>query len=259
MTFESDVQKLEVHGAIRLFELDASKYGGPILRFHGVTSWSDFDLINRYGEAPADHGVASKIRDNMDIIWQGQEYSAIPIEIGNIAIDSSGKASSINLTVSNTINDVKGAFGAYCRLFNDFVGCKLKVINTFAKYLDSANFSNGNVLTSNQCSEQLWYVNHRTSENVLQISFELTDPVNHSGVKIPMRDLTSYCHWALLGNYRSGEGCKYTGAAKFDALDNPTNDPSEDICGGRYKSCKIRYGDNALDFGGFISSSIIKR
>ena len=131
MTFKSDVQQLEVDGFIRLFELDASKYGGPVFRFHGIIGWSDFDIIHGFGTG--DPSAESRVRDNLSIIWQGEEYSAIPIDVGNISIDSSGKASSVTFTVSNTIDDVKGAFGAYCRLFNDFIGCKLKIINTFTK------------------------------------------------------------------------------------------------------------------------------
>lgn len=257
MSFKSDVQKLEINGAIRLFELDATKYGGPIFRFHGIIGWSDFDIVHSFGSD--DPSTMSKVRDNLSIIWQGEEYTAIPIDVGNISIDSSGKASSVTLTVSNTIDDVKGAFGAYCRLFNDFIGCKLKIINTFAKYLDAANFPNGNTTAANEHVSQVWIVNHRTSENMLQISFDLTDPANHSGYKIPTRDITNYCHWALLGDYRSGEGCTYTGAAMFDEEDNPVSDPANDKCGARYNSCKIRFGNASMPFGGYVSSSLIKR
>lgn len=257
MTFKSDVQKLEVNGFIRLFELDASKYGGPIFRFHGITGWSDFDIVHNFGAS--DPKAEPRVRDNLSIIWQGQEYSAIPIDVGNISLDSSGKASSVTFTVSNTIDDVKGAFGAYCRLFNDFIGCKLKIINTFAKYLDAVNFPNGNTTAANEASTQTWIVNQRTSENLLQISFDLTDPANHSGFKIPTRDITNYCHWALLGNYRSGEGCTYTGAAMFDEEDNPVSDPANDKCGARYNSCNIRFGNAPLPFGGYVSSSLINR
>ena len=257
MTFKSDVQQLEVDGFIRLFELDASKYGGPIFRFHGIIGWSDIDIVHSFGTS--DPSAESRMRNNLSIIWQGQEYSAIPIDVGNISIDSSGKASSVTFTVSNTIDDVKGAFGAYCRLFNDFIGCKLKIINTFAKYLDAANFPNGNMTAANESSTQTWIVNHRTSENLLQISFDLTDPANHSGFKIPTRDITNYCHWALLGNYRSGEGCTYTGAAMFDENDEPVNDPVLDKCGARHKSCHVRFGNAPKPFGGFVSSSLIKR
>ena len=257
MTFKSDVQKLEAGGFIRLFELDASKYGGPIFRFHGIIGWSDFDIVHSFGTG--DPSAESRMRDNLSIIWQGQEYSATPIDVGNISIDSSGKASSVTFTVSNTIDDVKGAFGAYCRLFNDFIGCKLKIINTFAKYLDAANFPNGNVTAANEASSQTWIVNHRTSENLLQISFDLTDPVNHSGFKIPTRDITNYCHWALLGNYRSGEGCTYTGIAMFDENDELVDDPALDKCGARHNSCKLRFGKKPKPFGGFVSSSLIKR
>ena len=257
MTFKSDVQKLEIDGAIRLFELDASKYGGPVFRFHGIIGWSDFDIVHSHGTG--DPEALSRVRDNLSIFWQGNEYSALPIDVGNVALDSSGKASSVTFTVSNTIDDVKGAFGAYCRLFNDFIGCRLKVINTFAKYLDAVNFPNGNTSAANEANTQIWIVNQRTSENLLQISFDMTDPANHAGFKIPTRDITNYCHWALLGDYRSGEGCTYMGTAMFDEYDNPVDDPALDKCGARHNSCKIRFGNEPKPFGGYVSSSLIKR
>ena len=71
MSFKSDVQKLEINGAIRLFELDATKYGGPIFRFHGIIGWSDFDIVHSFGSD--DPSAMSKVRDNLSIIWQGEE------------------------------------------------------------------------------------------------------------------------------------------------------------------------------------------
>ena len=65
MTFKSDVQKLEIDGAIRLFELDASKYGGPVFRFHGIIGWSDFDIVHNHGAG--DPEALSRVRDNLSI------------------------------------------------------------------------------------------------------------------------------------------------------------------------------------------------
>lgn len=256
MTFQSDVQKLEVTGKIRLFELDATKYDGPIFRFHALANWSDFDILTAAGN-PLVEGTSYN-RETMSIFWQGQEYLPVPIELGDVEISSRGPSSSISLTIANTIDGQKGVMSAYCRLFNDFSNCELRIINTFAKYLDAINFPNGNDNASNECLEQVWYVNQRKSENLLQITFELTDPTNLVGMKIPMRDITTYCHWALIGGYRMGEGCNYTGSARFTSDDEPTDDPAQDICGGRFKSCELRFGTAAKPFGGFVASNLIK-
>lgn len=54
MKYTADIQKLEPGNQIRLFELDATRLGGNLWRFHGHAQESD-------------------------IIWQGQLYSPIQI------------------------------------------------------------------------------------------------------------------------------------------------------------------------------------
>nr|MDA4987746.1 phage minor tail protein L [Acinetobacter baumannii] len=67
----------------------------------------------------------------------------------------------------------------------------------------------------------------------------------------------SLCHWCMMGKYR-GEECGYTGVAMFTDKDEPTDNPALDRCGGRLRSCRLRFGENKpLPFGGFPASSLL--
>ena len=243
---ESDLQKLSVTGLVTLYELDATKLGAGIMRWHGHVSFEDWQIIN-----PDVTTVKS------DIIWQGQTYSPIPIQSDGLEMRGDGRASTPSLVLANNINGVQGAISAMCLQFDDFSGAKLTVINTLAKYLDAVNFGDGNPQAANEYRKQLWYVEQKTSENASAVTFELSNPIDFEGARIPTREITSYCHWAVHGRYR-GEECGYTGTAMFTEDGTPTDDPSKDKCGGRLSDCRLRFGDNnPLPFGGFPSSSLI--
>lgn len=239
----SDFQKLSVSGLVTLYELDATKLGLGILRWHGHVSFEDWQIIN-----PEQTKVKS------DIIWQGQTYSPISIESEGLEMRGDGKASMPRMSVANNINGTQGAVSALCLRYDDFAGAKLTVIHTMAKYLDAANFAKGNPQASNEFKKQLWYVEQKISENSSAVSFELSNPVDFEGARIPTREITSFCHWGVHGRYR-GEECGYTGAAMFTADGEPTDDPSKDYCGCRLSDCRLR--NNEGRFGGFPSSSLI--
>ena len=244
----SDLQKLSVTGLVTLYELDATKLGAGIMRWHGHVSHEDWELIN-----PDVKTVKS------DIIWQGQAYSPIPIQTDGLEMRGDGKASTPSLALANNLNGTQGAISALCLRHDDFAGARLTVINTMAKYLDAANFSEGNPSANpNEYRKQVWFTEQKTGENALSISFELSNPVDFEGSRIPSREITSYCHWALHGRYR-GQECAYLGTAMFMEDGTPTDRADLDRCGGRLTDCRIRFGEgNTLRHGGFPSSSLIK-
>ncbi|NSM11381.1 phage minor tail protein L [Moraxella bovoculi] len=235
MPLNSDFQKLSVDGVVTLFELDASKLGAGILRFHGH----------------------NQERNDGVIVFRGKEYNPQALNVTGLEMRSDGRASTPTLTLANNIAGVQGAVSAYCLQFSDFAHAKLTVTTTLAKYLDAVNFDGGNPTASDECKEQIWFVEQKTSENAQQVTFELSNPIDLEGLKIPVREITNYCHWEVVGKYR-GEECGYTGAAMFDEHDNPTDNPLLDKCGGRMKSCVCRFGKNKpLPFGGCPASSLI--
>ena len=268
MALHSDFQKLYVDGLITLFELDARSLGAGILRFHGHISYEEWEriysLIGSDGLLGDEAQLIGEIYDGgsqktwyRNIIWQGETFEPMALEVSGLEMRSDGKASAPTLSMANNINGVQNAVSAYCLQFGDFIGAKLKVITTLAKYLDAENFTNGNASASNEAKDQLWYIEQKTSENSQAVTFELSNPIDFEGLRIPVRQITSMCHWAVMGDYR-GEECGYTGAAMFTEKDELTDNPALDRCAGRLNSCQLRHGENAeLPFGGFPAANLI--
>lgn len=265
MTLNSDFQKLYVDGLITLFELDAQVLGAGILRFHGHISFSEWENIYAYFGSEEllmgdeERFIGAEILGNenervwkRNIIWQGQTFEPMALEVSGLEMRSDGKASAPTFAMANNIGGIQGAVSAYCLQFGDFAGAKLKVITTLAKYLDAENFSTGNSTASNEAKEQLWYIEQKTSENAQAVTFELSNPIDFEGLKIPVRQISNYCHW----EYR-GEECGYTGAARFTDKDKPTDNPELDKCSKRLTGCECRFGKkNVLRFGAFPASSL---
>lgn len=262
MTLNSDFQKLYVDGLITLFELDARALGAGILRFHGHISYEDWERIYSAIGSNELLGNTSKligeVFQNSDqktwyrnIIWQGQTFEPMALEVSGLEMRSDGKASAPTLSMANNISGIQNAVSALCLQLGDFAGAKLKVITTLAKYLDAENFSSGNATANpSEKREQIWFIEQKTSENAQQVTFELSNPVDFEGLKIPTRQISNYCNW----EYRSEE-CGYIGSAMFTEKDEPTDNPALDRCNYRTSGCRCR--ENELHFGGFPASSMV--
>ena len=260
------ISKLYVDGLIHLYELDASSLGLAfyVSRAYSFQDWEKiYSSIGSEGLIGADSGSIGKIFDigdqkvwNRNIIWQGQVFEPMALEVSGLEMRSDGKASAPTLSMANNINGIQNAVSAYCLQFKDFAGAKLKVITTLAKYIDAENFTSGNPTASNESKEQIWYIEQKTSENAQQVTFELSNPIDFEGLKIPVRQITSLCHWCMVGKYR-GEECGYTVQQCLQKKE-PTDDPAQDNCGGHLRDCRLRHGDNKpLPFGGFPASSLL--
>ncbi|QQN40344.1 phage minor tail protein L [Acinetobacter sp. CS-2] len=262
MTLNSDFQKLYVDGLITLFELDARTLGAGILRFHGHISYEDWERIYSYIGSDGLLGDTAQLIGEVfesaesktwyrNIIWQGETFEPMALEVSGLEMRSDGKASAPTLSMENNIGGIQGAVSIYCLQFGDFAGAKLKVITTLAKYLDAENFSSGNATANpSEKREQIWFIEQKTSENSQQVTFELSNPVDFEGLKIPTRQISNYCNW----EYRSEE-CGYIGSAMFTEKDEPTDNPALDRCNYRTSGCRCR--ENELHFGGFPASSMV--
>lgn len=229
MTFETDIQKLEPGNQIRLYEVDATRLGGNVMRFHGH----------------AQEG---------DIIWQGQAYSPLQLEAKGFDIRGDGRPATPTLQMANEIAGVRGAITALCLALKDLVGSRVTVIETFRHFLDAANFPEGNPSASNQARINLWFIEQKTDEDPSKVTFSLSSPLDFGGQQLPSQQITKLCRWACRGGYR-GEACAYTGAAMFTKQDEPTDNPALDRCSGRWRSCKLR--SNTRRFGGSMGASLI--
>lgn len=229
MNYNADIQKLEPGNQIRLLELDATRLGANLWRFHGH----------------AQEG---------DIVWQGQLYSPLQITAKGFDIRGDGRPAAPTLQIANELGGVRGAITALCLQFRDLAGAKFTVIETFRHYLDAANFPDGNPTASNQSRKNIWYIEQKTEETFDSLTFSMSSPTDMEGQMLPSQQITKLCRWACRGGYR-GEACAYMGAAMFTKKNEPTDNPALDQCGGWWSSCKLR--GNTRRYGGSMGASLI--
>lgn len=224
----ADDQKLEPGDLIQLLELDGESRGMGTLRYH-AHQW----------DGP--------------IYWKGQIYQPRPFEVGGFGRGTEGNTSTPMLKLGN----LDGVITALCVQFHHLVGIKVTVRETYAKYLDAANFPGGNPTASDQERTSISFINVPTSIGRQEIVFGLAPPTSVKGQMLPGGLIMNRCEWCLWGEYR-GPDCNYTGTKMFDADGNPVDDPALDRCGGRLSDCKKRFGENnPLPFGGVPGAGLV--
>lgn len=227
----ADAQQLEPGGRVTLYELDASGFGADQLFFHQHLQ----------------SGV---------IWWQGQEYGAWPIKAEGFA-RTGDQPPTPKLSVSN----IDGRISALCLAFDDLVGARVIRRQTLVKYLDAANFPDGNPTADpdEHFQDEVWFIERKTSEDKETVEFELTTAIDLNGEQLPGRQIIAgVCGWLIRGGYR-GPYCGYTGPPVADANDIPTDDPARDQCSGLVRGCKLRFGaDKELPYGGFPAAGLLR-
>ena len=231
MAIQTDIQALAGEALIELFVVDATPLGGVVSRFHAGTN---------------------QLKGS--VVWQGQTYPAMPIEVTGFELTGKGTLPRPTLRVQN----VDGLIGALVDTYDDLIGAVVTRKRTFVKYLDAVNFPGGVNPTADAAAafpDDVYSVNRKSSHTKHQIEFELASSFDIQGVKLPRRHIIQHtCLWG----YRSAE-CSYVGGPVATVDDVPTVSALLDQCGKRIASCKLRFGANGvLPFGGFPGSGVVR-
>lgn len=226
-----DVQNLATEALVELFVLDATSLGGTVTRFHAGTN-----------------------QLKVNVVFNGQTYSALPIEVTGFEYNGRGRLPRPLMKISN----VDGVIGALVDTYDDLIGAALTRKRTFVKYLDPVNFTTGVNPTADPTAvfpDDVYYVDRKSSHTKSVVELELASSFDIAGVMLPRRTIVGrVCLWV----YRSSE-CSYVGGPVADANDDPTASAPLDVCGKRVDSCKLRFGDNGvLPFGGFPGVGIAR-
>jgi lambda family phage minor tail protein L len=234
MTYPTDIvvelQKLSPSSIIELFELDLFSIGGIKYYFHAGTN-----------------GLKQSIR------WKGITYSPYPVEVSGFEFTGKGQLPRPRMVVSN----ISGAISILLLTYDDLLGAKVTRRRTMAKYLDAANFTGGVNPDADPTAEfpdDIYYVEHKISENKQVVELELAASFDLQGVKIPRRQIIqNICPWRY-----KGTECGYAGTLYFTANDVPTT-LANDVCGKNLSSCELRFGTTAqLPYGGFPAAALTK-
>jgi lambda family phage minor tail protein L len=147
--------------------------------------------------------------DGTKIQWQGEVYEPFPISITGFETTTKGTIPQPELTVANVL----GTLAAATNAFDDLVGAKITRRRTLGKYLDNGT----NPDASEEFPIDVYYIERKTSETSLSISWQLASKIDLEGLQIPRRIVTqNYCVW----KYRGTE-CGYDGPPLANDRDGP--------------------------------------
>ena len=223
MSVVTEVQKLEPDAIVSLYILDTTNIGGSeIFRF---TSMPDGDSA---------------------VLFDGEAYTPVDIRATGFNWDGRGTFPKPTLTVSN----VSGLVTSAIYTLGDMVGAKFIRIRTFAKHLDNGSDPDP---TATFPIEQ-YVVDQRTKHTKAFVEWKLASVIDQIGVKIPrrqcLRDACTHTYREYNTSTSSfdytGATCPYVGSGLFTEDNVSTADPTEDSCGRKVSSCKLRFGANGV-------------
>lgn len=222
-TITNEIQKLAPSAIIELFELDATSIGSSIYYFHAGTN-----------------------QLNADVVFNGVTYQKFPVQVEGFDFSVSGQIPRPKMRVANIL----GTISALVLAYQDLLGAKITRRRTFVKFLDAVNFTGSVNPTADPTAQHdpdIFYIERKVVENRNVVEFELAASFDVQGVLLPRRQMIqNSCPWV----YRSAE-CSYTGTNYFRADDTSATLVTQDVCGKRLSSCKVRFGTYAeLPFGG---------
>lgn len=227
----AELAKLEHSAVLELYELDATALGAGQYFFHSGT--------NELRAA---------------VVWQGQAYSPFPVYAEGFEATHDGPLPRPRLRVAN----VDGIIGALNRDYRNLQGATLIRRRTLVKFLDAVNFEGGVNASADPDAgypDDPWRIDRKSHQDREFVEYELGSPMDVADVKLPRRQIIArICGWA----YRSTE-CGYAGGPVAKVDDTATADPLLDSCGHRLTSCRKRFANDELPFGGFPGAAQVRQ
>ena len=171
----SNLQSINPSAIIELFTLQLSTAlhgANTIYRFH----------------------AGSNLNANGQIVWAGNAYLRFPIQATGFAFQK-GQLPRPKIAISNATGLVSAILLTVNEetTGNDLTGATVTRIRTLAKFIDAANFADGQNATADPTAEfprEIYSVDRKSSENRDVVEFELAAPTDLAGVRIPKRQCT---------------------------------------------------------------------
>ena len=187
MTIEADIQQGWHDAIVEMYDIDLTSITGDVDDI--------FYFTNQLKE------------DGTKVVWKTKTYEPLPILSTGYDRNTNGQIAQPTLTVANVL----GTFTQVVRSYDDLVGGKVTRRRTLQKYLDGSPQAD----TLQEFPVDIFYIERKTQETALTITWQLGSVLDLEGVRLPRRVITqNLCLW----KYRGSE-CGYTGAPVFNARD----------------------------------------
>ena len=141
----------------------------------------------------------NNMKDSLDIIWQANTYSRMPVKAEGFKYSGKGKLPRPTLPLSNLL----GTITSILQLVNqttalsDLAGAKVTRRRALSKDLDEVNFpsdvnpyKSGSVDPSAELPREVYFVERKTVENRNIVQFELVSSFDLFGVSAPKKLVT---------------------------------------------------------------------
>lgn len=145
-----------------------------------------------------------------DLVFDGNTYKALPLEMSGIELLSDGANNRPTLTIANVTNVLKTALNDENFKIGDLVGTRFKRRRTLEKYL-------GTPTEIFEFPSASYIIDRMSAENNLMVEFELASPFDVDGVQIPARVIIGkYCSWIYQGkDVKNCGGCPWLADSSF--------------------------------------------
>jgi lambda family phage minor tail protein L len=200
----AETQKLSPDAEVELFQLDTGIFGGDVYLFHN-----------------------QRVQGSNVLRLDELEYQAIPLQASGFAVNGADQMPTPKLEVGNT----NGVVAPLIAQYDNLVGATLRRIRTFRRHLDDGSDPDPTA----RLSDDVYYVNRKTTETKESIEFELASSLDVDGATLPRRRILARCQW----KFRDGVNCPYAG--------------EDSTCAKTVAACAAKFPDQALPFGGFPS------
>jgi phage-related protein len=249
-----ELYKLEPDAIIELFHL----------QFTAATNGLDDNLYFHAGT----NGIPTSI------VFGGITYTAAPVEADGFEKTGKGTLPRPTLQVANVNNAITSLMHRATNPIDPLMA-KVTRIKTMKKFIDAVNFfdqvyiyQDGNTAVTQgndtlvlaahgtgdetaRFPDEVWYIDRISSENQQAVEFELASKLELTNVLLPGRTVVEHCPY----RYR-GPDCGYEGGPVATEADVATSNASEDRCGKKVSSCRLRFANTTLPFGGFPGARI---
>ena len=220
MSFEQDIQQLDVGELVMLFEIDLAPLGSATI----------------YRFCPSNTGTGSVYFDN-------NEYLNMPIAAEGFERNGNGPAPKPKLRISSISRYLHAALEAN----DDLLGARVTRIVTLSEYLDGGSEAS----SVGMFPKDIFVIDRKAVHNNIYVEWELASSLDQSGTKLPQRmALRNIC----THRYRVAGGsggftytnatCPYTGSNCFNQ-NNESTTAVNDKCGKTLSACRARFGDDA--------------
>jgi phage-related protein len=249
-----ELYKLESDAIIELFHL----------QFTAAVNGLDDNLYFHAGT----NGIPTSI------VFGGITYAAAPIEADGFEKTGKGILPRPTLQVANVNNAITSLMHRATNPIDPLMA-KATRIKTMKKFIDAVNFfdqvytyQDGNTAVTQgndtlilaahgtgdetaRFPDEVWYIDRISSENQQAVEFELASKLELTNVLLPGRTVVEHCPY----RYR-GPDCGYEGGPVATEADVATSNATEDRCGKKVTSCRLRFANTTLPFGGFPGARI---